>query len=487
MAIQARSVGTFPGASIPSPIGGLPVEVTLIAQLGHGVGDQMHASASSRQSAHHAFIDALDEPSTRIGGSDFARGDATALYTFAVGAKSHPFHRHAGHRIFTAISGSGGAQLRFAAATPDELAQHPGCFASRLHYVNIPPDCLFTVRFDGETWHQFASLNAKSGHPALFAISCHTNELGGHLSDTLRQQVLAGEASIPSLTEMLPDAVVEWLTANPPSPEDIPTVTLALDAAPGSLQSRLCRWARSTLGRMRGMLAACRRAGGFLRETYGRLPVQAIETPTDSLLRRQLETTYKHEDMLRIRLHAPGLPRMGAPRLLAALLDGFLHNPPASVSRMMALRNALVRPLGLRTSPLGCPVSSLLSRHAAEMFDDRFPVLAQASSTAHAQVILGADDKHVRFRSCVAVRVVGDAEVELSLGTRVHCKNLFGHVYIALIERAHRHHVSPAMLRMAVEHAFADDTTPRRAVTGGNLVACCGATRVAQQCTGKAR
>lgn len=36
MANQTRSTGSFPHAAIPSPHGGLPVEVTLIAQLGHG-------------------------------------------------------------------------------------------------------------------------------------------------------------------------------------------------------------------------------------------------------------------------------------------------------------------------------------------------------------------------------------------------------------------------------------------------------------------
>jgi hypothetical protein len=46
---------------------------------------------------------------------------------------------------------------------------------------------------------------------------------------------------------------------------------------------------------------------------------------------------------------------------LVALLEGFLDNRPSFVSRLMVLRNALVRPLGLRTSPLGCPVSSLLA------------------------------------------------------------------------------------------------------------------------------
>ena len=99
-------------------------------------------------------------------------------------------------------------------------------------------------------------------------------------------------------------------------------------------------------------------------------------------------------------------------------------------------------------------MSSLLSRQAGETFDGRFPVLAQAVDARHAQVILGADDKHLRFRSCVAVRIVDDAHVGLTLGTRVHCKNLFGDIYIGLIERMHRHHVSPAMLRLAAEHAF---------------------------------
>lgn len=51
----------------------------------------------------------------------------------------------------------------------------------------------------------------------------------------------------------------------------------------------------------------------------------------------------------------------GATALLASVSQGFLHNAPGGVSRLMALRNVLVKPLGLRTSPLGCPVSSLLS------------------------------------------------------------------------------------------------------------------------------
>ncbi|WP_266170307.1 DUF2867 domain-containing protein [Dyella subtropica] len=465
MSGKARVVETFPSARIPSPSGGLPVEVSLIAQLGPGAGNQLFASATTRQQAHADFIDALDEPSAKLAGTDFERGDPTSLYTFAVGAKGHPFHRHAGHRVFTAISGSGGAQLRFSTATLEELDHDPGHFFHRLRHINIPPDCMFTVRFSGETWHQFASLDPGSRHPALFALSCHTNELGGNLPDALKQQVLANEASIPSLTELLPPPVVAWMERELTALRKVPTMTLALNAPPGSLQSALCRTLRSWVGRVRGALSRWRHADGFFAETEARLPVAQLEAlPEDTLLRTQLNETYQHEDMFSIRLSDKVLASTSASRVLSALLDGFLENPPTSVSKMMALRNALVRPLGLRTSPLGCPVSSLLATRTDQLFDRRFPVIRQSVDAAdrHAQVILGADDKHLRFRSCVGVRLVEGGGVELTLGTRVHCKNLFGHAYIALIERVHRRHVSPTMLRMAAEHAFLRQSAPKK-------------------------
>ena len=53
--------------------------------------------------------------------------------------------------MFTAVSGSGGAQLRFSNATPADIDRDPQSFVRALHYVNVPPDCLFTVRFSGTT------------------------------------------------------------------------------------------------------------------------------------------------------------------------------------------------------------------------------------------------------------------------------------------------------------------------------------------------
>ena len=112
-----RPVATFPSVRLPSHCDGLPVDVSLIAQLDVGAGDNLIHGVMARQRAHAAYIDALDEPSARIGGMDLAHGDASTLYTFSVGTAGHPFHRHAGHRVFTAISGSAGTLLRFSTAS----------------------------------------------------------------------------------------------------------------------------------------------------------------------------------------------------------------------------------------------------------------------------------------------------------------------------------------------------------------------------------
>jgi hypothetical protein len=90
----------------------------------------------------------------------------------------------------------------------------------------------------------------------------------------------------------------------------------------------------------------------------------------------------------------------------------------------------------------------------SRLFAGRFPVLDQAVDPRgqRAEVLLGADDRHLRFRSCVGVRFVGD-DAHITLGTRVQFRNWFGRMYIASIDRVHRGYVSPVMLSMAVEHA----------------------------------
>jgi len=456
--MHAKVIRTFPSVRIPSESGGLPVEVSLISQLGHGSGDHLFAGVLARQQAHEDFADELDEPSARLGRMDLSRGDATSLYSFAVGAKGHPFHKHAGHRVFTAISGSGGAQLRFSSATSGQIAADPQSFIQALHYINIPPDCLFTVRFGGDTWHQFAPLTKRSPHPVFFALSCHTNELGGDLSAELREQVLANEATIPSLTLLVPRCVTELLDDTSGHHLHVPTTYLSLDAPTGTLHGLFCKSVRCIAGLVRGAWATWRRSTGFLFESGDGHTVIAFDrVPADSLLAQQLaDAPCDQEDTCRLSIIDRHLGSTNAAVLLSRLLDGFINNPPAGVSRMMALRNLLVKPIGLRTSPLGCPVSSLLAPGGSQLFDQRYPVLEQAidPDSRRAQVILGADDKHLIFRSCVGVQMLGDQRVDITLGSRVRCKNLFGRFYMAMIHRVHRSYVTPTMLRMAVEHAF---------------------------------
>lgn len=450
-------VDSFPTARLASGTGGPPIEVCLIAQLGHGAGSAMIAQAQSRQRRHAEFKDALDEPSARLGGIHASLGDFTSLYSFAVGRQGHPFHRHAGHRVFTAVSGSAGALLRFASVSDADMHRDPDSFLQALRHVEIPPDCLFSVRFPGETWHQFLPLGGRSLHPAFFALSCHTNELGGQLSADLKAVVADNLADIASLSELLPEAVQTVLRSATLQYLQVPTTRLALEPA-GSLLGRFCAAARCSIGLLRGMLAGWSNPKGVLSSTAGRPAVTELPTPPDdSLLLEQLvDAPHHHQDTFRIMLNQRTVSPGDAPDMLDRLLEGFLENRPAAVSHLMKLRNTLVKPLGLRTSPLGCPVSSLLAPDAPCRFAKRHPVLAERVSQdgLRAEVVLGADDRHLVFRSCVGVRIVPGHSVEVTLGTRVRCRNRFGHVYLRAIDHVHRAFVTPAMLRMAVEYAW---------------------------------
>ncbi|MFL6657579.1 MAG: DUF2867 domain-containing protein [Massilia sp.] len=457
MSTMTQVVSTFPSARIESQSGGVAVEVSLIAQLMHGSGNHLFASVSNRQQQHQDFVDELDEPSAKLGGTNFDKGDPTSLYSFVVGPKGHPFHRHAGHRIFTAVSGSGGAQLRFSSASMAQITEDPHSFVRALQCINIPPDCMFTVRFGGETWHQFAPLTKNSRHPVFFALSCHTNELGGDLSDELKEQVLANAATIPSLTTVLPQHVADLLEIALRQSQ-VHTVDLSLEAPPGSLQRLMCGNARSSVGTVLGAWGRWRKPQGYVSSQAHRSDVVELEaTPAGSLLLDQFkDVRFHHDDTFSLTMEMGSFKQSNASTLLAAVLEGFLNSPPTGVARMMAFRNFLVCPIGLRTSPLGCPVSSLLSPDRSNLFAGRFPVLAQETNAqqTRAQVVLGANDKHLVFRSCVGVTLLPHGRVQFTLGTRVRCKNLFGRFYMAAIDRVHRTYVTPVMLSRAVEHVM---------------------------------
>jgi len=78
------------------------------------------------------------------------------------------------------------------------------------------------------------------------------------------------------------------------------------------------------------------------------------------------------------------------------------------------------------------------------------PVLDQSISDALAQVILGANDTHLKFRSCVGVELKKN-ELEVTLGTSVNFNNAFGEYYMHTIDSVHRHYIALTMLRMAID------------------------------------
>ena len=457
-----RVVETFPSVRIPCNSPMLPIEVSLIAQLGHGAGNHLYESIASRQKSHIEFADELDEPSAKLAGTNYLLGDTTSLYSFVVGPKGHPFHKHAGHRIFTAVSGSGGAQLRFSTASSEEIENDPHKFIETLHFINIPPDCLFTVRFGGDTWHQFWPLSKNTLHPVFFALSCHTDELGGNLSDEIKNKIMANEANIPTLTEILPPDIAQHIQSSDFQEEIVQTTTLSLDAPVGSMHRKVCDTFRGGMGVFRGVWGARYRSSGFVTQANEtKTVVEHSSLPENSLLLEHLSDEFvHHEDTFSITIKGNNFEGRNASQLLEIMLEGFLINSPKGVSKLMMVRNILVKPLGLRTSPLGCPVSSLLSEDTSNLFANQYPVLDQGLNEAGtvAQVVLGANDKHLKFRSCVRVDILNDSQIKFSLDDRVHCKNLFGRIYMAVINYVHRNYIAPVMLRRSVDYVISQMT-----------------------------
>ena len=458
MKTTTTTTHTFPTITIPnhdptSP----PVEISLLSQLVHGSGSRVFDSVSVRQARHPEFVDELDEPSSKLGNVDLEKNDATSLYTFTVDG-GHPFHRHEGHRVVVGVAGAGGTLLSFSSLPDPEdglLALDPQAFVDAMHVVRIPADALFTMRFDGKVWHRFSP--ATPGHPAFTAISTHTNELGGSLDPETRSLVAGGGGTIAALTQLAPPQVMKLLeSAGPVEPGNV--TTLSLEPL-GAAQDAACSSFRASMGSLWRVLPRSRGAGWALTtdavdRAGKRFRVTQLDSPeeliADSIMDKVLEQA-DHVDAFSVDL-APQ-PDLEAPELLALALEGFLENRPPGVGWMMWVRNALVSPLRLRTSPLGCPVSSLLGPAQGTLFDNRFPVHGSRIDRESnlAEVILGADDKHVSFRTLVRIDASSDPPT-LTLANRVFSKNLFGKLYMAIIDSTHRRYVAPELLRHAAAY-----------------------------------
>ena len=114
-----------------------------------------------------------------------------------------------------------------------------------------------------------------------------------------------------------------------------------------------------------------------------------------------------------------GLPAATAAR------RAFEHMP-AWAKGLMALRNMLVRPFGLK----GDPEAAAAGKPRVGMF----PVISEQPD----EIVLGFDDRHLDFRIVVATEAAENQRTAVRLMTLVKRHNLFGRVYLATIMRFHK-------------------------------------------------
>jgi len=105
--------------------------------------------------------------------------------------------------------------------------------------------------------------------------------------------------------------------------------------------------------------------------------------------------------------------------------ERMMGRSPRWVERLLALRNALVAPLGLKTSGAGEPRTKGII--------GIFPVLSETPD----RLVAGFDDSHLDFRVVVDVSACDDGQ-QVTATTLVRTNNWLGRIYLAVILPFHR-------------------------------------------------
>lgn len=117
------------------------------------------------------------------------------------------------------------------------------------------------------------------------------------------------------------------------------------------------------------------------------------------------------------------------PHDLAALAERSLRNPAPWFGVAIRLRDAAVRPFGVRTSR---QIRDHLRSQNADRIDF-FPVLSRSER----EIVLGEDDRHLDFRLSLMLTVRPDGREDLTATTVVRCHGLLGRGYLAAIMAGH--------------------------------------------------
>ncbi|WP_431259029.1 DUF2867 domain-containing protein [Roseateles chitinivorans] len=166
-------------------------------------------------------------------------------------------------------------------------------------------------------------------------------------------------------------------------------------------------------------------------------PVRRVAPPTDS----QLAPTYAGAnlaDAFAVTLADD------APDDAMTLARATLADPPWWFRALLAIRDAAVKPLGLKTS-------AAMRHHLDEIGVEHVDIFRVLSSSRH-EALFGEQDQHLDFKLSILIRrVEGSTRREAVATTVVNCHNRLGRFYLALILPGHvlvvRSHLKAAARR----------------------------------------
>ncbi|WP_448203244.1 DUF2867 domain-containing protein [Azospirillum sp. sgz302134] len=116
---------------------------------------------------------------------------------------------------------------------------------------------------------------------------------------------------------------------------------------------------------------------------------------------------------------------------LDEVIPAFFRASPWWVHRLLALRNALVKLVGLKTGPMGGP--DLAPPFRVGQSIGVFRILALTEDEA----VFGEDDRHLDFRTSLLLQR-GEGGTSLAISTVVKINNGLGTGYFAVVKPFHR-------------------------------------------------
>ncbi|HYH18137.1 MAG TPA: DUF2867 domain-containing protein [Azospirillum sp.] len=125
------------------------------------------------------------------------------------------------------------------------------------------------------------------------------------------------------------------------------------------------------------------------------------------------------------------VPLGPAPVTLDDAIPAFFHAAPAWFDTLMGLRNALVKPFGLKTGVGAAPVLAP-PFHVGQSIGV-FRLVALTPDEA----VFGEDDRHLDFRTSLLLRRTEQGQ-SLTFSTVVKVHNGLGRCYLAVVKPFHR-------------------------------------------------